>query len=73
MLGFDEDVRPVAINESKFEVLHEMEEHFVFRPFAREWEVHQKNPHYEPLTGIEGVVPMVFAALYGVVLVYWAS
>ena len=63
------------INSLKFKVINEMEQYLPFACYSREWEIReekQKNgkKQYIRLTGIEKIVPLIFAFLYGGLLVY---
>ena len=63
------------INSLKFKVINEIEQYLPFACYSREWEIleeKQKNgkKQYIRLTGIEKIVPLIFALLYGGLLVY---
>lgn len=60
------------LNSAKFKVIHELEEQLPAAPFDREWShaQHGIGKAYRPLTHIEPYVPVVFATLYIVLVIF---
>lgn len=60
-----------AIYQAKFEALRAMEKECKLFPLiSKEWEHLQANPDYKLLTGIDSVIPSLFAALF-IALLYF--
>jgi len=60
------------LNQEKFNITNEMEQHLPFQPFAKEWESLKSNKKYREETKLEKVLPIVFIILYiaaGVVII----
>lgn len=54
---------------AKFKVIGEIEEHFPFKPFAREWEAFKATPHSVELTKIERVLPIALSVSAIIIIV----
>ena len=60
------------LNTAKFLVVHQIEKRLPISPYDAEWEAmgRGENPElYQPISHIEAIVPLVFAALHLIVLV----
>ena len=61
------------LNSSKFQVIHEMEQHLPFPAYEREWEILGKGKEsekYLKLTRIEQCVPFALTIPYLLLLAY---
>lgn len=56
------------LNSTKFQVIHEIEEHLPLALFRHEWDVHTKRVDHTKLTINEICIPIVFAILYVILL-----
>lgn len=52
------------LNSTKFQVIHEIEEHLPLALFRHEWDVHTRRSDHTKLTINEICIPIVFAILY---------
>ena len=61
------------LNEVKFTIIHDLEEHLPAAVFAREWRLANqgKGRTYRPVTDIERWIPLAFLALHLVLLVLY--
>ena len=61
------------LNSAKFRVLHELEQHLAFQFFIREWDPQskgKKSNRYWKLTNVESSLPVLFGALFAVLVAY---
>lgn len=63
-----------ALNSGKFKVILELEEQLPFACFTKEWEalghIGNKPKIYRLLTKVEGYVPLIFAFIY-ILMIVW--
>ncbi|MDE0704060.1 MAG: hypothetical protein OXH59_10085 [Rhodospirillaceae bacterium] len=61
------------LNEVKFKIIHELEEHLPAALFTHEWRLANpgKGRPYRPVTQIERLIPLVFLALHLVLLLLY--
>ncbi len=60
-----------ALNSVKFQVIHEMESNWAYKPFTREWEFAEKGigKAYKPISKLEPNIPLVFLGLYVIAMI----